>query len=271
MGCSVSDMEPNKRDIEALKREKPDWTEDDLRRLALEEPLAYVLGHIPFLGLSIRLDSPHEIAADGISRSRRPLIPRPETEWWTELFIKAVNDRTTIYGSAANAVPVRVLDLCAGSGAIGLSILKHCKHALVSFGELVPEHARLIRLNIEHNGLAAERADVRSGDLFAPFPHETFDIIATNPPYIPEGRPLPESVARYEPAEALYAGTDGLALIRRILAEAPAHLAEKGELWMECDFENAEAAAELAREAGARRAEVREDSYGRPRLLVAYY
>lgn len=217
---------------------------DDLSRLASGEPLAYVIGNIPFLGLSIGLAS-------------RPLIPRPETEWWAEELCAHVGGK-----------PLRVFDLCAGSGAVGLSVLKHCPNARVSFGELMPAHARQIRENLEANGLDASRASIEVSDLFAAFPGERFDIIAANPPYIPHGRVLDGSVAGFEPAEALFSGENGLDLIRRIVTEAPRHLSERGELWLECDASNIGAARELSARAFAR-AEIRTDQYGRERLLVA--
>ena len=87
--------------------------------------------------------------------------------------------------------------------------------------------------NIRENNLDESRAFVRIGDLFKPFGDpptagNQFDIIAANPPYVPAGRVLPTSVADYEPAQALYAGADGLDIIRRIAAELPQHLMEDG-------------------------------------------
>ncbi len=243
-------MDVPRADVEALVREKYQGAEsapgvaDDLARLAEGEPLAYVIGTMPFLGLTVDLDS-------------KPLIPRPETEWWAEQLCERVGE-----------APLRVLDLCAGSGAIGLAILKHCPNAVVSFGELMPDHAKQIRKNIEKNGLDASRADIRVGDLFAPFEGERYDIVAANPPYIPEGRALDTSVTAYEPGEALFSGTDGLDSIRRIAADASRYTPE---LWMECDESNADQAATLCLEAEARRADVRTDQYQRPRLVVSYW
>jgi release factor glutamine methyltransferase len=225
--------------------------EEDLERLAAGEPLAYVIGWAPFLGLRIDLAS-------------RPLIPRPETEWWTAELISTLRER---FGEK----PLRLLDLCAGSGAIGLAVLAKLPQAAISFGESEEAHADLIRTNLALNCLDGALTDVRQGDLFAPFPGERFDVIATNPPYVPSGRALEPSVADYEPAAALYAGADGLDIIRRIAKEAPDHLAPGGELWLECDTSNIEKARGLVEEGGAKRAEIRTDQYGRSRLVVGYY
>lgn len=232
-------------DIAALRREK--YNDDaganmhaDIARLMRGEPLAFVIGTQPFLGLTIHLDS-------------HPLIPRPETEWWAEKLCERIGDRQA-----------RVLDLCAGSGAIGLSVLKHCKNAHVTFTDIRADHARLIEKNIAVNGLDASRATVLSGDLFEPVIGHSYDFIATNPPYIPSGRTLPESVTAYEPAEALYGGSDGLGIIRRIAREYAAFLNTPGELWLECDSEHAYDAKTLFPYA-----QVLLDHYDRPRLVLA--
>ncbi|MES2931327.1 MAG: peptide chain release factor N(5)-glutamine methyltransferase [Patescibacteria group bacterium] len=247
----------NQKEREHLIRDKYDGDSaadlsKDLARLENGEPLAYVIGWIPFLGLRIDLNS-------------KPLIPRPETEAWTEDLHVRLKEK---FGDA----PFTFLDLCAGSGAIGLSVLASFPAARVRFSELVPEHARLIRKNIEENDLDASRATVHTGDLFAPFPEDqTFDVIATNPPYVPEERALDASVTGFEPAVALYAGSDGLDLVRRIAAEAADRLEPEGELWMECDIENIEEAKELLLSSGAKEAMIRNDLYGRPRVCVGYY
>ncbi|KND51738.1 MAG: release factor glutamine methyltransferase [Parcubacteria bacterium C7867-001] len=245
-------MEVAQEDIQALIQDKYDGDQnadiaDDVARLAAGEPLAYVIGWLPFLELKINLDS-------------RPLIPRPETEWWTEALIERIGNE-----------PLRVLDLCAGSGAIGLSVLKYCPNARVSFGELIPEHAALVEKNLVENQLDASRASIRAGDLFEAFAGEQFDIIATNPPYIPDTRELGEEVTEFEPPEALFAGPDGLAIIERVVAEAREYLAPLGSIWIECDIDNIERAQELLLAGGAERAELHNDPYGRPRLVVGYY
>lgn len=224
----------------------------DLARLSSGEPLAYVIGWVPFLGLRVELDS-------------RPLIPRPETEWWVEQCISEIQLRDT------KERPLRILDLCAGSGAIGLSLLKALPFAHMSFAELSPSHTAQIEKNVQVNHLDASRATIRSGDVFSAFPTETWDIILCNPPYIPSTRTLESSVVDFEPSEALFAGLDGLDLIRRISAEVPGHLSSPGEVWMECDIANIAESAGLLTKAGSEGVEIRTDQYGRPRIVVGYF
>ena len=220
----------------------------DCARLTKGEPLAYVIGTQPFLGLSIHLDS-------------RPLIPRPETEDWTEKAIQMLLQESG---------PVSVLDLCAGSGAIGCAVLKHVPQAEVWFAEQDPAHEKTIQKNIEANNLDASRAHIVSGDLFAPLKDKKFSFILTNPPYIPEDRVLPDSVTAYEPHTALFSGPDGLTLIRRIASSAQEYLLPGGQIWLECDTEHVEGAARCFW-GRAYRVDIRKDQYGRPRYIVGYY
>ncbi len=217
--------------------------EADCARLQGGEPVAYVIGTQPFLGLTIYLDS-------------KPLIPRPETEWWVE---RALGEG--IVGES------RVLDLCAGSGAIGCAALKYLPHAHVYFGEIDPAHESTIYKNIRENHLDASRADVRVGDLVAPFVGMTFDLILANPPYIPESRELDLSVADHEPSLALRSGPHGLDLMRRLARELRTFLAPNGVAYIECDSEHAEEARTLFAAAGFS-ATLHTDPYDRPRVIV---
>src|SRR3989344_8008426 len=110
-----------------------------------DEPEAYIIGWVPFLGLKIYLDS-------------KPLIPRSETEWWTEQLLVHVGRGTS---------HMRLLDLCAGSGAIGCAALARLPNARVYFGEIDPAHEATILKNIRINELDESRAIVRIGDLFS--------------------------------------------------------------------------------------------------------
>jgi release factor glutamine methyltransferase len=237
-----------------------------------EEPVAYTLGWQPFLGLKIFLDS-------------KPLIPRPETEWWTELLLKQIGSgnlevsrSATARGPAIfqqkntrppnSADDLKFLDLCAGSGAIGCAALKMLPDAEIYFGEIDPSHETTILKNIRENNLDAKRAHIYIGDLFEPFGNIKFDVIAANPPYVPENRELPSSVADFEPALALRAGPDGLDSIRRIAKELKNHLAKDGVAWIECDSVHAEFARSLFL-AEDFSAYIKNDQYGVPRIIVA--
>lgn len=253
MSHSVSD-----EDIRSLIADKyegnteADMTED-LVRLEKGEPLAYVIGWIPFLSLYIYLDS-------------HPLIPRPETEWWTEVLIKHLKEK---FGDGY----FTFLDLCAGSGAVGLSILAAFPRAKVYFSELEPAHISLIEKNIMENGLDESRAVLMCGDLFDPLKDESvfFDIIATNPPYIPSERVLDTSVTEFEPALALYSGKDGLDLIRQIASEVSYFIKPEGQLWLECDTSHIQEVAELLESGDAKSTEIRTDQYDRERFVIGYY
>ena len=221
--------------------------EEDCVRLALGEPVAYVIGYQPFLGLKIYLDS-------------RPLIPRTETEWWTEQLLTHVGTYD---------VPT-FLDLCAGSGAIGCAALKMLPDAEVYFGEIDLKHKKTILKNIRENNLDASRAHIKIGDLFEPFFDLKFDVITINPPYIPAERALPDSVANYEPSLALRSGSDGMDLIRRIATELPKHLNNRGVAWIECDSARAVTARALFTSKRFK-TEIRCDQFNIQRVLVVSF
>ena len=251
----VKPMDISTEDIRALIRDKYEGDEtanieEDLERLQNEEPLAYVIGWIPFLGLRIDLSS-------------RPLIPRPETEWWTEKLCAHLRAKF------ADA-PFTFLDLCSGSGAIGLAIAKQFPNAHVTLSDVDASHKASIEHSIELNGLSNEAITLGSGDLFQNLQEARFNVIAANPPYIPDTRALPRSVTAFEPSLALYSGSDGLELIERITKEVSDHLHAHGELWLECDIAHSKEVAELLSATGAD-STIHEDQYGRPRFVVSYY
>lgn len=221
----------------------------DLKRLAAGEPLAYIIGWVPFLGLRIELGA-------------RPLIPRPETEWWTEKLIQTLREKYA-------ARKFRVLDLCSGSGAIGLAILAAYPSALGTFVDIERAYEGTIQKNLSINNISVERTHIHTGDLFAPVQNEVFDIIVANPPYIPEERKLPSAVEDFEPAPALRAGAHGLALVRRIAQNLREHLAPGGSAWIEIDSTHAKKACALFAAAGMQ-STLYTDHYGRERLVVAY-
>lgn len=170
------------------------------------EPLQYILGNQPFMGFSFRTDP-------------RALIPRNDTETLCQEALAAVRSGG------------RVLDLCTGSGAVGIALKKLNPSLTVTLTDVSPDALSLARENAHALG-----ADVRMlpGDLFAPVKDEVFDLIVSNPPYIPETlRGRLQAEVEKEPALALFAGADGLDFYRRIAQEAPAHLSPGGKLLLE--------------------------------------
>lgn len=182
----------------------------DLILLRTGTPLAYLIGSVPFLDCVIYLDS-------------RPLIPRTETEFWTEKVITEIKTMHT----------PKVLDLCAGSGAIGIAVAKAVSDAHLTFGEIDKEHLSTIGKNLEGNDISCTRYKIFQSDLFENISN-TFDFILTNPPYIDPAVDRAEfSVKLHEPALALYGGTDGLECIQQIIAQTSQHLSTTGQLWIE--------------------------------------
>jgi release factor glutamine methyltransferase len=219
--------------------------EADCRRLAAGEPLAYLIGYQPFLATTIWLDS-------------RPLIPRTETEYWVEKLI--LNYRATGH------TPRQILDLCAGSGAIGVALAVAFPAAHVTFSELEANHLPTIEKNCQYNQLPSDRYTLFTGDLFEPLPDTSrFDVIVSNPPYIdPSLDRVSASVRAFEPAIALYGGSGGIALLNKIIADARPHLTNDGQLWLEHEPEQAALLAEYSHQYGFR-CHTHQDQFGNQR------
>ena len=216
---------------------------DLVRRRAEGEPTAYLTGAREFYGRRFAVD-------------RRVLIPRPETELLVEAALAALPEA----GAA--------LDLCTGSGCVGVTLALERPSARVVATDVSADALAVARDNAGRLGAALE---LLQGDLFAPLPPGArFDVVAANPPYVPTGElpRLARELAR-EPALALDGGADGLALARRIVAGAPGWLAPGGTLLVEVHESHVEQVPALCLAAGLVGAEVRRDLAGLPRLAVA--
>ncbi len=182
------------------------------------EHIDYVIGFVDFLGCKIDL-------------SQKPFIPRPETEFWVKGAVEYIKSkiRDTKY-------KIRVLDLFAGSGCIGVAILKHVSQAHVDFGEKDKKLLSQIRLNAKKNGIEKKRYKVVQSNIFSNIKGK-YDYIFANPPYIAESRKnkVQASVLKHEPQEALFAGKDGLDSIRPFLNQAKGFLAPNGRIYLEFD------------------------------------
>lgn len=229
----------------------------DCERLHAGEPLAYLIGSIPFRTVTIHL------GGAGIG-SERPLIPRTETEYWVGEIIQKIKEASARDSALAH---YRVLDLCAGSGCIGVSVLAEIQESEVDFVEIDERHHPLIAENLKANALEASRAHIYGGDLFEHI-NSTYDFILSNPPYIDKvlGR-TEQSVQDHEPALALYGGVDGMEIITKIISESPQHLTPHGMLVLEHEPEQTSAIQALGERHGLH-ATVYPDQYGVERYTM---
>lgn len=180
------------------------------KRLNTRQPAAYLTGTMWFAGLPFEIDE-------------HVLVPRSP---FAELIARD-------FSPWVRAEPRRILDLCTGSGCIGIACAMAFEGAEVVLADLSDEALAVAQRNIAKHDLA-DRVRCVSGDLFAPLQGEVFDLIVTNPPYVPTAE-WQQLAAEYqqEPRMALDAGDDGMDCVARILAEAPAHLSDEGLLFCE--------------------------------------
>ena len=219
-----------------------------LRRRAGREPLQYIIGRTGFRELELKTDP-------------RVLIPRPETE----VLVQEVLDW-------ASAGAESVWDMGTGAGAVALSLAAEGTWTRVVATDVSPEALSVAADNAERYDLGGH-VEFREGSLFEPLEEgERFDVIVSNPPYIAEGEKgeLQPEVRDWEPPEALFAGEDGLDVIRQLVAGAPKHLLSGGLLALECGLGQAEGIAADVQATGAFGAvRIRADLTGRPRFVTA--
>lgn len=204
-------------------------------------PLQYALGSTEFFGIRL-----------GVNPA--VLIPRPETEELAEKVIEEVRSR----GGG------RVLDLCTGSGAIAIAVAKNSP-AEVTATDVSEAACTVARANAAGAGASVK---VLAGDMFAPVAEEKFDVIVSNPPYIPHGdiAGLQDKVKKFEPLAALDGGEDGLDFYRTIAREGAERLTEGGVIFLEFGEGQADAVKELF---AAFDTEVYRDMQGKERMLRA--
>ncbi len=216
-----------------------------VERRASGEPTFYLLGQREFLGRRFKVDP-------------RVLVPRPETELVTEAALEKLPPTAP-----------SVLELCTGSGCIGLSIAAEREAVRVTAVDLSAPALAVARENAEALALTG-RVELLEGDLFAPVAGRTFDLVVANPPYI-ESAVLPTLSAevRREPALALDGGPDGLDVYRRLVAAAPAHLAPGAWLVLEIGEGQGPALLQLFAAAGLVDGEIRQDLARLERIALA--
>ncbi|HEY1159756.1 MAG TPA: peptide chain release factor N(5)-glutamine methyltransferase [Terracidiphilus sp.] len=218
-----------------------------LQRRYRGEPIQYITGETEFYGL------PFRVTPD-------VLIPRPETELLVE----------KVLASAASFQAPRIVDVGAGSGAIAVALAHHLPCAAITAIDLSPAALTIARQNAALNAVSS-RIRFLKGDLLAPVAHEQFEIVVSNPPYVPTtDRPtLSVEVRDHEPALALFAGPDGLDIYRRLIPQAFAALVPGGFLALEIGFAQSPAIADLLASSGFHQIEFLPDLQSIPRVALA--
>lgn len=182
-----------------------------LKRRGAGEPLQYIQGYVDFLSCRIAV-------------SPKVLIPRQETEILCDKIIKILEAQTT-----DNRV---LLDLCCGSGAIGIAMKKKFPGLHVILADICPEALSKAKENASVNEVAVEFIQ---GDLLQPFKGKKADFIICNPPYIKEDEysSLDDEVRLFEPKKALVSGSSGYEFYERLANDLPSHLNSAGRVWFE--------------------------------------
>lgn len=211
------------------------------------EPIQYITGETEFFGLFFRI-------------TPDVLIPRPETEHLVEKVIEL----------AARFESLRIADIGTGSGCISVALAHYLPQAAITAIDL--SHAALsnARQNAVLNQVSS-RIRLLEGDLLAPVAGESFDIIVSNPPYVPtaDRSSLSVEVRDHEPALALFAGIDGLDVYRRLIPVAFASLIPGGFIALEIGYAQSSPIADLLEGASFRSIEFVSDLQGIPRVAVA--
>lgn len=228
---------------DAPAKQFAEWLE---RRLG-GEPIQYILGAAEFYGMRFRV-------------TRDVLIPRPETELLVEKAILLMRSMDRPW----------IIDVGTGSGAIAVALAKHLADARIVATDVSPAALEVAELNASQNGVL-ERVRFLEGDLLEPAAGKQFDLIVSNPPYVAERDrdSLSVEVRDYEPAQALFAGEDGLAVYRRLIPAAHAALAAGGWIVLEIGYGQEASVRELLRAAGFEGIEFAADLQGIARVASA--
>lgn len=216
-----------------------------IARRARYEPIQYLTGQQEFYGLALRV-------------TPAVLIPRPETEHLVEAALGLIPpDPITDH-------PARILDVGTGSGAIAIAIAAHRPRAAVTAADISPAALAVARENAATHHVAIRFVE---SDLLTALRDEQFDLILSNPPYVPGSDQLEPQVRDFEPHSALFAGESGLDIYRRLIPQAQSALVPGGWLLMEIGHGQRESLAGLL--AGWHNVSFVSDLQGIPRVVIA--
>lgn len=246
-----------------VKEELLEELERVLKQREQRVPLQYLMGECEFMGYDFYVDE-------------RVLIPRQDTECLVELAVESIREKKVKLGQeyseadhGENVSKVKVLDLCTGSGCIGISVAKLCPDTEVTLADISERALSVAKKNADN--LGADVTLIR-GNLFENI-EGRFDYILSNPPYIPseviEGL-MPE-VKEHEPRLALDGEADGLSFYRKIINEAPDYLNPEGRIYFEIGAEQGKDLIRLMDERGFSEVKVHKDLAGLDRIVTGIY
>ena len=246
-----------------VKEELLEELERVLKQREQRVPLQYLMGECEFMGYDFYVDE-------------RVLIPRQDTECLVELAVESIREKKVKLGQeyseadhGENVSKVKVLDLCTGSGCIGISVAKLCPDTEVTLADISEGALSVAKKNADN--LGADVTLIR-GNLFENI-EGRFDYILSNPPYIPseviEGL-MPE-VKEHEPRLALDGEADGLSFYRKIINEAPDYLNPEGRIYFEIGAEQGKDLIRLMDERGFSEVKVHKDLAGLDRIVTGIY
>jgi len=208
----------------------------------------YIIGYINFLNCKIDL-------------SKRPFIPRPETEFWISKVLDLLRkkEKKDIY----------CLDLFSGSGCIGISILKNLENTYCVFGEISDCFLEQIKINLIGNKINKKKYRIIKTDIFSNIENK-FDCIFANPPYVAEERveEVDEKVKKYEPNIALFGGRDGMFFIKKFLEKFRNYLKKGGLVFMEIDPDQKNSIQSFLKRQGNLNFEFWKDQFNKDRVVV---
>lgn len=212
-------------------------------------PTEYKKGFIGFLGCKINL-------------SKRTFIPRVETKYWVKKAIQELRIKNR---------KSRILDMFAGSGCIGIAVLKACPELCrrVDFVDSDKKAISQIKINLKLNRISQKRYKIYRSDLFEKLKGKTYDVIFANPPYVAKDRigEVQKSVLEYEPKKALFSGKKGLNYIKKFLKEAKRFLKKEGVIYLEFDPEQKAEIKKILEKQGYRNFRFFKDQFKKYRWL----
>lgn len=220
--------------------------ESFLARRAAGEPLQYLVGHHEFFKLEFEV-------------TRDVLIPRPESEAMVEAALEFLPGQR----------PSRFADVGTGSGCLAISILHELPNASAAAFDISAAALKIARRNAERHNVS-ERLELIESDLLSALDaNEQFDLIVSNPPYVPDGEiETLQPEVKHEPRSALAGGPDGLSIIKRLLAESPRYLRSNGRMIFEFGFGQHERLLTMIDSRSWELIETRNDLQGIPRTII---